>query len=71
MFSRDRWLEIFETIRKLNKDGQTILLIEENVSRAISVSDHIYLLDEGQIAWEGSGHDLSGNEQLMEVFLGG
>jgi branched-chain amino acid transport system ATP-binding protein len=63
--------KIFETIRKLNKDGQTILLIEENVSRAISVSDHIYLLDEGQIAWEGSGHDLSGNEQLMEVFLGG
>lgn len=62
--------QIFESIRTLNKEGQTILLVEENVSRAINLSDHIYLLDEGQITWDGSGDELSKNDQLMEVYLG-
>ena len=53
-----------------NKEGQTILLVEENVSRAINFSDHIYLLDEGQITWNGSGDELSKNDRLMEVYLG-
>ena len=55
--------QIFESIRTLNKEGQTILLVEENVSRAI-------LLDEGQITWDGSGDELSKNDRLMEVYLG-
>ena len=62
--------QIFESIRTLNKEGQTILLVEENVSRAINLSDHIYLLDEGQITWDGSGDELSKNDQLMEVYIG-
>ena len=62
--------QIFESIRTLNKEGQTILLVEENVSRAINLSDHIYLLDEGQITWDGSGDELSRNDRLMEVYLG-
>ena len=62
--------QIFESIRTLNKEGQTILLVEENVSRAINLSDHIYLLDEGQITWDGSGDELSKNDKLMEVYLG-
>ena len=60
----------FESIRTLNNEGQTILLVEENVSRAINFSDHIYLLDEGQITWNGSGDELSKNDRLMEVYLG-
>ena len=62
--------QIFESIRTLNNEGQTILLVEENVSRAINLSDHIYLLDEGQITWDGSGDELSKNDRLMEVYLG-
>ena len=62
--------QIFESIRTLNKEGQTILLVEENVSRAINLSDHIYLLDEGQITWDGSGDELSKNDRLMEDYLG-
>ena len=62
--------QIFESIRTLNNEGQTILLVEENVSRAINFSDHIYLLDEGQITWNGSGDELSKNDRLMEVYLG-
>ena len=51
--------EIYKIIQNLNDSGQTILLVEENVSRAITISDHIYLLDDGHIAWHGTGEELS------------
>ena len=62
--------EIYKIIKNLNDGGQTILLVEENVSRAIAISDHIYLLDDGHIAWHGTGEELSGERNLMEVYLG-
>ena len=62
--------EIYKIIQNLNDSGQTILLVEENVSRAITISDHIYLLDDGHIAWHGTGEELSGERNLMEVYLG-
>ena len=43
--------DIFKILKELNNQGQTILLVEENVSRVINVSDHIYLIDDGLIAW--------------------
>ncbi len=63
--------QIFKIIKDLHNEGQTILLVEENVSRAISVSDQIYLLDDGRIAWHGTGEELSGDKNLVEVYLGG
>ena len=62
--------QIYKIIKELNDDGQTILLVEENVSRAITVSDQIYLLDDGRIAWQGTGEELSSEKNLMEVYLG-
>ena len=62
--------EIYKIIKNLNDGGQTILLVEENVSRAIAISDHIYLLDDGHIAWQGTGEELAGERHLMEVYLG-
>ena len=62
--------EIYKIIKNLNDGGQTILLVEENVSRAIAISDHIYLLDDGHIAWHGTGEELAGERHLMEVYLG-
>jgi branched-chain amino acid transport system ATP-binding protein len=62
--------QIYKIIKELNDDGQTILLVEENVSRAITVSDQIYLLDDGRIAWQGTGEELSIEKNLMEVYLG-
>ena len=60
----------YKIIQNLNDGGQTILLVEENVSRAIAISDHIYLLDDGHIAWQGTGEELAGERHLMEVYLG-
>ena len=37
---------------------------------SIAISDHIYLLDDGHIAWQGTGEELSGERHLMEVYLG-
>ena len=62
--------DIFKILKELNNQGQTILLVEENVSRVINVSDHIYLIDDGLIAWQGTGEDLSSESNIMEVYLG-
>ena len=61
---------IFKILKELNNQGQTILLVEENVSRVINVSDHIYLIDDGLIAWQGTGEELSSESNIMEVSLG-
>ena len=61
---------IFKILKELNNQGQTILLVEENVSRIINVSDHIYLIDDGLIAWQGTGEELSSESNIMEVYLG-
>ena len=61
---------IFKILKELNNQGQTILLVEENVSRVINVSDHIYLIDDGLIAWQGTGEELSSESNIMEVYLG-
>ena len=62
--------DIFKILKELNNQGQTILLVEENVSRVINVSDHIYLIDDGLIAWQGTGEELSSESNIMEVYLG-
>ena len=62
--------DIFKILKELNNQGQTILLVEENVSRVINVSDHIYLIDDGLIAWQGTGEELSSECNIMEVYLG-
>ena len=62
--------DIFKILKELNNQGQTILLVEENVSRVINVSDHIYLIDDGLIAWQGTGEELSSESNIMEVYFG-
>ena len=62
--------DIFKILKELNNQGQTILLVEENVSRVINLSDHIYLIDDGLIAWQGTGEELSSESNIMEVYFG-
>ena len=61
---------IFKILKELNNQGQTILLVEEIVSRVINVSDHIYLIDDGLIACQGTAEELSSESNIMEVYLG-
>lgn len=62
--------QIFEIIRQINKDGVTVLLIEQNANMALKVADYGYVLETGSIVLEGSGEELLSNESVREAYLG-
>ncbi len=62
--------EIFEIIKRLNKDGMTILLVEQNAKMALSVADRAYVLETGRIVLEGTGEELLVNEDVKKAYLG-
>jgi len=61
---------IFETIRTINQEGTTILLVEQNATMALSIADRGYVLQTGQIALEDSAENLKQNEMVQKVYLG-
>lgn len=61
---------IFETIKMLNEQGITILLVEQNAAMALQVAHRGYVLETGLVALEGGGHELLGNEQVRKTYLG-
>jgi branched-chain amino acid transport system ATP-binding protein len=61
---------IFEIIQKLNQDGVTILLIEQNANLALKIADYGYVLETGRVMLEGTGHDLLNDEHVREAYLG-
>ena len=62
---------IFDTIRELNKQGMTILLVEQNALLALDVAHRGYVLETGRIALSGDARELAQNPQVKEVYLGG
>jgi len=63
--------ELFETIQRVNKEmGTTILLVEQNVYKALSIAHRGYVLERGQIVMEGEGKELLQDERLKESYLG-
>lgn len=63
--------EIFDIITDLNKQGMTILLVEQNAQMALSVAHRGYVLETGRIVMEGTGADLLHNERVQSAYLGG
>ena len=63
--------DITEIIRKLNEDGTTILLIEQNAKMALSLADYGYVMDTGTIVLEGEGSTLISDEKVIKAYLGG
>ena len=63
--------EIFRIIAEINKQGTTILLVEQNAKMALAIADRAYVLETGKITLEGSGHELAASEQVQKVYLGG
>jgi branched-chain amino acid transport system ATP-binding protein len=59
-----------DTIERLNDEGLTILLVEQNVQVATNVADHHYVLNEGEIVYEGSSEELSGNQEVLDEHFG-
>lgn len=62
--------QIFSIITEINKQGVTILLIEQNANMALKVCDYAYVLETGEIKLHGSGQDLLADESVKEAYLG-
>ena len=62
--------EVFETIQKINSEGMTILLVEQNVNVALAISNRGYVLETGRIVISGSGKDLLADEHVKTAYLG-
>jgi branched-chain amino acid transport system ATP-binding protein len=62
--------EVANIIRQINSQGMTILVVEQNIPQIIELADTIYVLEEGQISFEGSREDALSNDHLKEIFLG-
>ena len=61
---------IFDIIREINKQGVTVLLIEQNANMALKVADYAYVLETGRIQLSGSGRELMANEEVKKAYLG-
>ncbi len=62
--------KIFETVRAINADGVTVLLVEQNVRRALTIADRACVLESGAVVLEGPARDLLGDERLKRAYLG-
>ncbi|TYO97530.1 amino acid/amide ABC transporter ATP-binding protein 2 (HAAT family) [Geothermobacter ehrlichii] len=63
--------ELFRTLKQLNEEGMTILLVEQNAKLALELAHRGYVLDTGTIAAEGTSEELLGNPEVKKAYLGG
>jgi len=63
--------EIFDIIRAINAAGTTVLLIEQNANKALSIADRGYVLASGEIKLSGTGQNLLANPAVQKAYLGG
>ena len=62
--------EIFAMIQEINRDGTTVLLVEQNAKKALSISNRAYVLETGNIVLEGDAKELMQNDQVKRAYLG-
>ena len=62
--------EIFDIIQEVSKSGTTVLLVEQNAKKALSIADRAYVLETGKIVLEGNAKDLLQNDQIKKAYLG-
>jgi len=62
--------QVFEIIEKINKEGITVLLVEQNVRHSLSISNQAYVLKNGRIALQGKGKELLEDKHVKEAYLG-
>ena len=63
--------QVFEIIKDINRDGTTILLVEQNAGKSLAISDRAYVLENGKIVLTGTGKELSESEMVRKAYLGG
>jgi len=62
--------EIFDIIKKVSSEGTTVLLVEQNAKKALSIADRGYVLETGRIVLEGNAQDLLNDESVKKAYLG-
>ena len=62
--------EIFDIIQSLNKAGTTVLLVEQNAKKALSIADRAYVLETGRIVQSGDAQVLLNDESIKKAYLG-
>ena len=62
--------EIFETIKQINQEGTTILLVEQNANLALSIADYGYIMENGKVVLDGPADILKNNDDVKEFYLG-
>jgi len=63
--------QVFDVIEDINKQGTSILLVEQNAQMALSIADRAYVLETGRIVLEGNAMDVLNNSMVIEAYLGG
>ena len=63
--------EIFSIIEDINREGTTVLLVEQNANMALSIANRAYVLETGRITLSGSAKDLAASEAVRKAYLGG
>ncbi|SHI93764.1 branched-chain amino acid transport system ATP-binding protein [Geosporobacter subterraneus DSM 17957] len=62
---------IFEIVKEINKEGTTILIVEQNALQTLKIADYAYVLEVGEINMEGKASELIQDKRLIEAYLGG
>ena len=62
--------EIFEIAKRINKEGVTVLLVEQNVRQTLAMCDRAYVLENGRVVLEGTGKNLMDDPHVKAAYLG-
>ncbi|WP_061408754.1 ABC transporter ATP-binding protein, partial [Streptococcus oralis] len=63
--------EIFDIIQEIQKQGTTVLLVEQNANKALAISDRAYVLETGKVVLSGTGKELATSDEVRKAYLGG
>jgi branched-chain amino acid transport system ATP-binding protein len=61
---------IFQVIREINREGTTILLVEQNANMALQVANRAYVIEVGRIRMEGAAAELAASDEVRKAYLG-
>lgn len=62
---------IFEVIKDINKEGTTVLLVEQNANMALSIANRAYVIETGRVILSGTAEELQASEEIKNAYLGG
>jgi len=63
-------VEVFENVTSINETGVSIVMVEQNASKCLKISDRGYVLDQGKNAYDGTGQDLLNDPNVIKLYLG-